>query len=92
MRFLEIVTNIASVGIGIVLLWGWIALFSELIARRTGEKPTVPYPDDALWAGLQRVGRVNRHLASSRSRQRHSARRPQRPVRPRPTGQSASGS
>ena len=48
--FLTAVINIATVCIGVVLVWGWVSFISEAIARRTGRKNAVPYPDDVLWA------------------------------------------
>jgi len=48
--FVAALANIATICIGVVLLWGWVAFIAEAIARRTGRKRAVPYPDEVLWA------------------------------------------
>ena len=50
--FFTAIINIATVCIGVVIVWGWVAFISESIARRTGRKNAVPYPDEVLWAHL----------------------------------------
>jgi hypothetical protein len=48
--FFTVVTSIATICIGVMLVWGWVAFIAEAIARRTGRTSAVPYPDEALWA------------------------------------------
>jgi hypothetical protein len=50
--FFAAVTNIATICVGVVLVWGWVAFISEAIARRTGRTYAVPYPDKVLWASF----------------------------------------
>jgi uncharacterized protein YneF (UPF0154 family) len=47
------VSNLITVCIiGVMIVWGWVAYISELIARRTGKTSTVLYPNEGLWALL----------------------------------------
>jgi hypothetical protein len=48
--FFEVVTNIATICVGVALVWSWVAFISEAIARRTGRTNAVPYPCEVLWA------------------------------------------
>ena len=48
--FVSAIGTLIAIGIGVVIVWAWVAFVSEAIARRTGATRRVPYPDDVLWA------------------------------------------
>jgi hypothetical protein len=52
--FLIAVANLVTICLGVALVWGWVSFIFEAIARRTGRKPAVPYPDEVLWVRFGR--------------------------------------
>ena len=50
MWFATVINAGVTIGVGVMVVWGWVALISEAIARRTGTTYKVPYHDEVVWA------------------------------------------
>ena len=72
MFFATITNAVITISLGGMLMWGWIALASEAIARRSGGPRRVQDPQDVLWTIFGRfLLRLGLFGGASPSVQRH---------------------